>query len=290
MAKLSLTCGGKRLVVTQLIALTLAALTPASSVAARPAAAAFNPPKPYYLALGDSIPHGHMWDGAVTLKTSYPYKFAERLDSIRPGIKVVNYACSGESTLTLIAGGCPMQLLGLPLQDVFAGPQLDAAIAFLRRHPGQVSPITLTIGSGDLRALLQACNYDFACIEPRVPAAVAAFSANLSRILGRLRDVAPDTEIVITGMWSDFVGAFDVADPLIMGVNAEMATVAARHRVRFADPFPVFNPQGDPDAELATICALTRLCTDGDGHPSDAGHAALADLVFAASGYERLNP
>ena len=121
-------------------------------------------------------------------------------------------------------------------------------------------------------------------------AAIAAFSANLSFVLGRLRAEAPDAEIVVTGMWSSFIGDFETADPLIMSVNTEIAAVAARHQARFADPFPVFNPQGDPDAELAAICALTRLCTDGDSHPSDAGHAALAELVFDAAGYERLTP
>jgi len=282
---------GRRIVGAAGVVLLLAVVSPAGSAAADPSSGAqFNPPKAYYLALGDSIPHGNMWVGAVPLKKSYPYLFAERLRQMRPDLSVVNYACSGESSVTLIAGGCPLQILGLPLQDPFDGPQLDAAISFLRGHPGQVSPITLTIGSGDLRALLIACNHDFDCILPRVPAAIAAFSGNLSFVLGRVRAEAPDAEIIVTGMWSTFIGDFDTADPLIIGVNTEIAAVAARHRARFANPFPVFNPQGNPDAELAAICALTRLCSEGDSHPSDAGHAALAELVFGASGYERLTP
>jgi hypothetical protein len=280
---------GRRIAAAAVVALALVGLVPAGSAAADPSSGAqFNPPKRYYLALGDSIPHGHMWVDGVALKKSYPYLFAERLEHLRSGITVVNYACSGESTGTMIAGGCPMQLLNLPLQDQFTGPQLDAAVDFVRRHSGQVSPITLTIGSGNLRELLIACNNDFACIEPRVPSAIAAFSKDLSFVLGRLRAEAPDAEIIVTGMWSTFVGSFDVSDPLIMSVNAEMVVVASRHGARFANPFPVFNPQGDPDAELAAICTLTRLCSDGDSHPSDAGHAALTELVWDASDYERL--
>ena len=59
-------------------------------------------------------------------------------------------------------------------------------------------------------------------------------------------------------------------------------------RARFADPFPVFNPQGDQAAETTAICALTLLCSQGDGHPSDAGYRALARIVWAASGYASL--
>ena len=54
----------------------------------------------------------------------------------------------------------------------------------------------------------------------------------------------------------------------------------------FADPMPVFNPQGATAIETAAICTLTLLCTEGDGHPSDPGYRALADIVWAASGYE----
>jgi hypothetical protein len=59
-------------------------------------------------------------------------------------------------------------------------------------------------------------------------------------------------------------------------------------RARFADPFPLFNPQGDVAVETATICLLLLVCTDGDIHPSDAGYEALADIVRQASGYDRL--
>jgi hypothetical protein len=67
-----------------------------------------------------------------------------------------------------------------------------------------------------------------------------------------------------------------------------MASAAADQRARYADVFPIFNPQGDPADETAAICTLTLLCTEGDGHPSDAGYRALADAVFDVSGYARL--
>jgi hypothetical protein len=56
-------------------------------------------------------------------------------------------------------------------------------------------------------------------------------------------------------------------------------------RTRFADPFPVFNPQGNEAAETTAICTLTLVCTQHDTHPSDAGYQTLASLIWNASGY-----
>jgi hypothetical protein len=82
--------------------------------------------------------------------------------------------------------------------------------------------------------------------------------------------------------------AFAFADPLFTLLNRAQQAAAAAVRARFADPFPVFNPPGDETAETAAICTLTLLCSQGDGHPSDAGYRALASIVWTASGYARL--
>ena len=65
-------------------------------------------------------------------------------------------------------------------------------------------------------------------------------------------------------------------------MNAAQAAAAAAVNGGFADPFPVFNPAGDEAAETAAICRLTLICTARDGHPSDAGYQALADVVWQA--------
>jgi hypothetical protein len=89
-------------------------------------------------------------------------------------------------------------------------------------------------------------------------------------------------------MWDGNPDAFAFADPLFAQLNAALAGAAADERARFADPMPVFDPQGDPAVETAALCRFTGLCTDGDGHPSDSGYAALADIVRDAPGYARL--
>lgn len=139
----------------------------------------------------------------------------------------------------MIAGPRLFRQLGRELHDDFEGSQLDAAVAFLHAHPGQVSPITLSIGGGgDVLLFVAACEEDFTCIQSQAPSAIAA--------------------------------------------------TAEGQRVRFADVFARFNPQGDPQAETASICALTLVCTQGDGHPSDLGYRTIAESLFDAADYARL--
>ena len=258
------------------------------------ATAKFNPPKSYYLALGDSVTYGYQASKIVPgfaaddFDTGYVDVFATELRSIQPAIQAVNYGCPGESSTTFIHGGCMVALTGFPLHDPFSGPQLDAALAFLRAHRGEVSPITITLWGNDVRELLRACGPDLSCVLSGAPAMIDRLAFNIDLILGRLRAAAPNAEIVVTGAWDSFVGDFAIADPLFMAMNAAMADVAVRNGARFADVFPIFNPQGDEAAEIAAICTLLLICTDGDSHPSDAGYLVLGEAVFDASGYVRL--
>jgi lysophospholipase L1-like esterase len=254
----------------------------------------FNPPKSYYLALGDSIAYGYQASKRLAglppsgFNTGYVDVFAARLRTIQPSIKVVNYSCVGESTRTFITGPCLGNTLGLALHDDWTGTQLDAAIAFLSTHRGEVSPITVTLWGNDARELSEACGGDPDCVLQGAPAAIAQAAANLKTILGRLHTAAPQAEIIFTGPWNISTGAFPETDPLFMLFNDALKQAAADTRVRFADLFPIFNPQGDIEAETAAICALTLLCSEGDIHPSDAGFRVIGDEVWEVSGYDRL--
>jgi lysophospholipase L1-like esterase len=276
------------------ISITILALISSAAPASAEATPIFNPPKRYYLALGESIAFGYQRSKVIrglppsAFDTGYVDVFADRLRAIRPDLTVVNYGCPGESTVTFVQGDCIWTSLGNLLHDAFSGTQVDAALAFLSEHSGQVSPITITLWGNDVGAFVNSCGGDLDCIFDGAPAAIAAIASNLGAILGRLRAAAPEAEIIVTGAWNHRVGLFDVSDPLIIALNAAMADAAASARARLADPFAVFNPQGDPELETATICTLLLVCTEGDIHPSDAGYEALADVAWDASGYGRL--
>lgn len=253
----------------------------------------FNPPKQYYLALGDSIAYGFQrstFEGglpASAFNTGYVDVFAARLRNIQPDLTIVNYGCPGETTMSFTTSPCGWPAVG-QLHDSYTGSQLEAALAFLRAHRGEVSPITLTLWGNDVREFVSGCSDDI-CVQNGAFRFVVEFSDRLKGILSALRNAAPDAEIIITGSWDSFLDALEFADPLFQLLNASMSATAATARVRFADPFPLFNPQGDLGDEIRTMCILTLLCTKNDSHPSDAGYRALADLVFDVSDYERLD-
>lgn len=147
----------------------------------------------------------------------------------------------------------------------------------------------MSLNGNDANAFLQTCpSGDLACIQAGAPAAIAAYQARLTSILRQLRAAAPGAKIIVIGAYDPNLGAFSFADPLLTQLNQAQQEAAATVRARFADPFPVFNPQGNDAAETTAICTLTLLCTESDGHPSDAGYRALAGIVWAASGYASL--
>lgn len=262
----------KRLIAVLVLALTLIvpSTTPASAGQARK----------YYLALGDSIAYGFQSHKVglppQAFDTGYTDLFAAGLGS---RVTTVNYSCPGESTVSFTAP-CIWKASGHALHDDYNGAQLDAALAFLRSHRGRVSPITVSLNGNDINDFVRTCPPgDFACIQRTAPAAIAAYKGRMATILRSLHRAAPDAEIIVVGAYNPNLGAFALTDPLFAAVNAAHAEAAAEVGGQFADPMPVFNP---PVGEDAAICSLTLLCTRGDGHPSDAGYAALADLVRAA--------
>jgi len=275
-----------------LAALALALGTATAASASPPPR--LTPPKSYYLALGDSIAYGFQTSKALAglppdaFNTGYADLFAARLRQLRPHIATVNYSCPGESTISF-RQPCIWKTSGHALHNDYSGSQLGAALAFLAAHRGKVSPITLSLNGNDANDFLQTCPPgDLPCIQNGAPAAIAAYQARLTSILRLLRTAAPDAEIIVVGAYDPNIGAFTFADPLFTQLNQAQQAAAATVRARFADPFPIFNPQGDDAAETTAICTFTLLCTEGDGHPSDIGYRALAGVVWAASGYASL--
>jgi lysophospholipase L1-like esterase len=269
-----------------LLAGAFALSVPAAAVAAQATPPPkHNPPKSIYLALGDSAAFGlqapkfFQTTDPAAFNTGYVDLFARDLRAKKPNIRTVNLSCPGETTDSLLGLAPCIYHPPYALHTDYSGSQIDAALAVLRAHPGQVSPVTIDVGANDRLFF----NQSFAHIE-----------ANFSTIIARLRDAAPYTEIIVLGYWNPLTvsippyffapnGAEKEPRILWAQLNSVLAGVAARYRAHFADPLPVFNP---PVNEIPTICSLTLECPPtGDVHPSDLGYEKLADLVLAASGY-----
>ena len=254
----------------------------------------YQAPRAYYLALGDSIAYGFQPGKQRAglppsgFNTGYVDVFAARLRAVAPKLRIVNYACPGESTKTFIEGGCSGRGDVKGLHNAFKGAQLDAALAFLRAHRGQVGPITLTLWGNDVFEFSPACKGDLLCTRSHAKAGLARFASRLDSIVGMLRAAAPKAEIILSGAWNFDVEHLAQTDPLFRSIDATIVRVAAARKARVAKMYPVFSPSpvGNPARARARICALTFICSKGDPHPTDAGYRAMAAAFLAASGYK----
>lgn len=252
--------------------------TAVASTAQRPV---YQPPKAYYLALGDSMAYGIQpgkGSRPSTFDDGYVDVFAARLRKLAPKIRVVNYGCPGETTVTFAKGGCDWLAEGMKLHDSFSGAQLAAAISFLRAHRGEVSPITLTLWGNDLAPL--------SAKGKQAPKLIASFAARFDPILKQLRAAAPTAEIIVSGAWNPEANALAQTTPGYRSVDAAIRRSAAKARARVANMFAAYNAGGIP-AQQARLCKLTYICKAGDPHPNDAGYRRMADAFWAASGYPR---
>jgi len=223
---------------------------------------------------------------ASTFNTGYVDRFAARLRQLSSDIRVVNYGCPGESTVTFTGGSCPGLADGFKLHSAFHGPQLRAAESFLRAHDGEVSPITLTLWGNDwLPLLLDECDAKPACVREQGPHTISAIGSRLKSILKRLRAAAPDAEIIVTGAWNPDPEHLAELEPVYRSLNAAIARAASGSDARVANARLALNPVGTVEKQQARLCTFTFICSKGDPHPTEAGYRALAAAFLTASGY-----
>src|SRR5262245_48906782 len=263
--------------------LLLAALLLLSSVATSSASPrrASEPPRSYYLALGDSMAYGFQPTKAnrppSAVATGYVDVIAARLRKHAPNLQVVNYGCPGESTVTFARGGCDWLKGGGELHEAFAGSELEAALSFLRTHPGQVGTITATLWGGDLFPLSER--------GPHAQRAIVSFASRFKAILKQLRAAAPRADIVVSGAWNPEADHLAQTEALYRSVDAAIKRAAAASHADVANMFAALNGSGSSKAQQARLCRLTFFCSrGGDPHPTDAGYRAMAAAFMAASG------
>jgi lysophospholipase L1-like esterase len=234
-------------------------------------------PRTFYLALGDSLAWGYQPNWNIV------QGYAEDLyvHLLPRGTFVeVNMACSGETTTTFIAGGCPFALFK---KYPYAGPQLAAALAFIRHHPGRVSPVTIDIGANDVLPLVNPST----CAVP-APAVftqtLATFDANFSSILAQLRTALQGSgDLVTMNYYFPYQNQCPNLLPDVQLFNQHLAIDAQQNGVPVVDVFSAFGGAAVPNTNL---CAYTWICsTYHDIHATKRGYAALATAFEATLGY-----
>lgn len=244
----------------------------------------------YYMAIGDSLSFG------FEPNLDFTNGFADDLGSDLHkayGSSTINFACASESTTTMISGGCPKRFI---LHQSYSGAQLDAAVAFIERNSGLISPVTLEIGASDVLP-----DFDQATCTPvaNYMADLATMDQNLTKtILPRLLDaLSPSNgqragDLVLLNYYNPFVRQCANSAGFVHQINDHLAADATRFRIPVVDVYAAFGG----DAFMADhICTLTWICDTQfhDIHPKPPGYHLIAQAIESALNYpglKNINP
>ncbi|NHN55730.1 SGNH/GDSL hydrolase family protein [Calidifontibacter sp. DB0510] len=238
-----------------------------------------------YVALGDSLAAGYQ-PGLGDDKTGgYVGGVYQTLRSKHRGAKLVNLARSGETSVTMIAGG----------KCAYAeGSQLAAATKVLAKDKGRVRLVTIDIGANDV----QTCVTRTGVIDlPCVQSGLAAVARNVPTIVRTVRAAAgPQAQIVVLNYYNPFLAVYLLGQVTVAqqsvglqaALNGAIAAGAGAGDAKVADVATAFKstdwtptptPYGTIPTNVAMICGYTWMCAKSDIHANDAGYALIATTV-----------
>lgn len=259
------------------LAVALLALAPVARHTVSASASSVVGPKAYYLALGDSLAYSYQPNG------DYTHGYAENFfANLQPhGTQhEIDMGCPSETSVTFIKGGCPSTI---PLKYHYTGPQFAAALSFIKRHPGQVSPVTIDIGANDL--FPQVNPLTCAIISPTAfIKAFLTFDANLNTILSALHKTLNGTgDLLVMNYYFPLQNICPKLVPTVQFVNSVIGATTAKYGGLTADVFTAF---GGPTTPNPNICTYTWICSKyHDIHATDTGYAVIAQAIEKAAGY-----
>lgn len=252
----------------------------------------------YYLALGDSLAWGYQPDASGNgIKSGHGY--ADDLAGYlhehgNRNLQYVNLSCPGETTGTMLDGGCP-DLAG---SGQSYSVQENAAVAFLKAHPHARILVTLDIGANNV----DQCLTSTGSIDPTCTAeGVAEAGIQLPQILGELRAAAgrhvsfvgmnyydPFLAEYLTGSSGQTLAEESIA--LSTAFNGTLDGVYSAFGVPVADVSGAFQTDDFVDTtslggmtvpvNVANICEWTWMCAPApigpNIHANDVGYEVIA--------------
>lgn len=253
--------------------LALSALVPATRHTA--VASSTVGPKAYYLALGDSLAFG--FQISLQFFRGYADDFYADLKT-KGTTNYVNMGCGGETSVTFVNGGCPFAIIR---KVQYHGPQLAAALAFIRQHPGQVSPVTFDIGANDVLPLINTGN---CTVSSNITSTLATVDANIVSSLTQLKAALNGTgDLFMMNYYDPYQNICPNLVPDAQILNSHIAADAARFNVPVADVFSAFGGAATPNPN---ICAYTWMCSQfQDIHATTLGYAVIAHTFEQLAGY-----
>ncbi len=235
-------------------------------------------PKKYYLALGDSLAFGYQPD--LDFDDGYVNDYYANLKAY--GVSShANMSCPGETSVTFLNGKCPFPVLR---KYPYIGPQFNAAVHYLQRHAGQVSPVTLDIGANDV--LPDIITSNCSVNSSKFNADLATVDANLTQtILPALRKA-----LVVNGqvtgdlLLMNYYNAYQNICPATLSYIEMLNQHLAHDANGYGKMVNVFDAFGGPSQPYS--CLYTWMCTVfKDFHPKDKGYSIIASTFENTTGY-----
>jgi lysophospholipase L1-like esterase len=234
----------------------------------------------YYLALGDSLAAGYQPGQGDDKAGGYTGPVLDAIQASTPKTRLVNLACSGETTTTMVSGGrCAYD----------EGSQLDQALEFLHAHGKYTRVVTVQIGANDVQRCVSRSplSVDVPCVQ----AGLTAVATNLPLVLGKIHALAPEAQVIVLNYYNPFLVAYLLGDrdlgalstALQQQLNAVIAGAAGGTDAAVADVAAAFHSL-EPATNVTYICTYTWMCALGDIHANDAGYALIAQTVVARLG------
>lgn len=286
-----------------------------SSSSSSKAAPASNPTLPstpgaghtFYVSLGDSYGAGYQpaanGSTGVTSTNGFAYQLASKATVHGKKLTLVNFACAGATTSTLLRSlGCRPDRLGPGAVNYPTQTQADAAASFISAHKADVGLITVVISGNDITSCARVS--DTKAVVTCVTNALATVKANLHTLLPRLRAAAgPGVPIVGLTYPDVILGAYvgkaanghTLASLSVTAfkslINPALSAEYAAIGATFIDvtgatdayvPFTqttALAPYGTIPVAVAKACELTFYCQFHDIHPHTDGYALIADLI-----------
>ena len=238
-------------------------------------------PKAYYLALGDSLAYGYQPN--FNWSNGYVQQWYSNLKT-HGTTSLTNYGCPDESSATFINGGCPYAIL---VHNYHAGSQLSAALSFLSKHSGKVSPVTLDIGANDV---LPDINSSTCVISTTWTNDLATLDHNLTTtILPQLKAALTvggqlTGDLILMNYYDPYQNQCPNSVPDLQMLNAHLAADAASFGVPVDDVFSAFGGATTPNPN---ICTFTWICnaTYHDIHATTTGYGIIAGSFESLAGY-----
>ena len=259
--------------------------------AGTPTAGAGPTTESFYVSLGDSLSVGYQ-PGRGETRKGYVDDLWRSVRASVPTLVRQKFGCVGETTGSMITGEDS-------LCDYVEGSQLDAAVAFLGSHAGQVPFVTIDIGSNDV--VDQCLDFgsgvlDRPCVEDLMP----DLEARVTNIVDALRAAAgPDVPILGMTYYDPFLGLWgNVPDGRMLARTAQrawvvfndgltesyenagaaVADVATTFRIDDFDHPAVVHGRRVP-LNVALACRWTWFCSEeafGDPHANVIGYRKIA--------------